>query len=271
MKQFLLITVLFLSLYIQAQQLPNPGFENGTNISMADGWNSINSLVVIPNVYPFLRVADAHSGQYGALLTTVSGFGTTIPGVLSLGHVEMGNVSGGIPFSSRPDYLDIYYKHPTTGNAQAHVVFTKYSAGKRDTIAYGGFMADSDVNQYILKKIPIHYFSSAQPDTMNVVFLTDPSVSGDSLFIDDLQFDYLNAIGTINAKVEMKVFPNPSNSTFYFLETLKHDGFIYTATGQLIKKVSAYSTNIDLSVFSDGVYCFKVEGVMTVGRLILKR
>jgi hypothetical protein len=109
-------------LYAQAG-VPNGNFENwpSGNNDNPEFWDSPNALT---GGFPFFfttveKTSDSNSGNWAASVTTGTILDETIPGVLSLGTLEIDieNIENtqftGLPFSDRPGTLEGYYKYST--------------------------------------------------------------------------------------------------------------------------------------------------------------
>ncbi len=192
-------------LYGQAQ-VPNGDFENWppANNDNPEFWDSPNSLT---GGFPFFlttveKTSDSYTGNWAASITTGTILGQTIPGVLSLGilDIDIENIENtefiGLPFTDRPAALEGYFKYNTPGAdfGLVAVLLTKYNeaTANKDSIAFGikEFTSQTDYTHFTANML---YLGIEEPDSINIVILSSASptlVPGSQLKIDDLSFDY---------------------------------------------------------------------------------
>ena len=184
--------------------IPNAGFESWpiANQNNPEFWDSSNKITMAPFVgyVSVSRTTDAYEGDFAARLVTGSLLGTVLPGVLTLGNLNLNlqdplqSISGGVPFTARPALLRGYYKYETPADDWGLVLFGLYRFNEelqqRDTIAAGiGLL--TQMEEYSLFSMPVFYFADLLPDTMNIIFLSSISeemVVGSALTIDNLHF-----------------------------------------------------------------------------------
>ncbi len=192
-------------LYGQAQ-VPNGDFESWppANNDNPEFWDSPNALT---GGFPFFlktveKTSDSHTGSWAASVTTGSILGETIPGVLSLGilDIDIENIENtefiGLPFTDRPAALEGYFQYNTPGTdiGLIAVLLTKFNeaTANKDSIAIGikEFTPETDYTHFAANML---YFSIEEPDSINIVILSSASptlVPGSQLKIDDISFDY---------------------------------------------------------------------------------
>lgn len=203
---FTLILV-FQTVFLWGQaQVPNGDFESWppANNDNPEYWDSPNGLT---SGFPFFlttveKTSDSHTGNWAASVTTGTILGQTLPGVLSLGilDIDIENIENtefiGLPFTDRPTALEGYFKYNTPGTdlGLIAVLLTKYNevTANSDSIAFGikEFTSQTDYTHFAAN---MQYLSIEEPDSINIVILSSASptlVPGSQLIIDDLSFDY---------------------------------------------------------------------------------
>ncbi len=203
---FTLILVFQMAFLYGQAQVPNGDFENWppANNDNPEYWDSPNALT---GGFPFFlttveKTADSHTGSWAASVTTGTILGQTLPGVLSLGilDIDIENIENtefiGLPFADRPAVLEGYFKYSTPGTdfGLIGVLLTRYNeaTANQDSIAFGikEFTPHTDYTHFAADML---YFSIEEPDSINIVILSSASptlVPGSQLKIDDLSFDY---------------------------------------------------------------------------------
>lgn len=259
---FTAVLLTFQSL-IFGQTIPNNDFENGADSTSATSWQTIND--VAPSTEGFNRVSDSFSGNYAAKLKTFDFFGNTIPGIATLGEVQIGSVRGGIAFPHRPNKLTGYYKHPgTQDNSLIWVYFIKNNGGSVDTIGQGIFTPSGNITQYTAFEINIAYTNSDTPDSMNIVLLSDENLVGSELYVDKLTFDYASSTTEeLEFQKNIKVYPNPSNGIFNISNKNQQSTTnlkIINTLGKVIRsqELSLKNNQINISKEPEGIYFLQI-------------
>lgn len=189
------------------QGVPNGDFESWPtgNHNNPEFWDSPNA---ITGGFPFflntvVKTGDSHTGSWAAQLTTGTILGEIIPGLMSLGTLELDleNIENtqfiGLPFTDRPGMLEGYFKYATPGTdfGLLGVLLTAYDevSGNKDSIAFGVFQFTPQGNDFSYFSTDLQYISIKQPDSINIVALSSASPTmepGSQLILDDLGFDY---------------------------------------------------------------------------------
>ena len=272
-KIFTLVSCLFLTgmftVNIQAQTIPNNGFESWSGTNIATSWKSNNTATVF-----FLRQStDKHSGTYAAqILTLANGSAGNLSGILTLGTVNFTTpqtVTGGIPISSKPTDLHGYYKY-TAGsgadNASITVTMTKWLGSSHITLASASFTTTlgTSTTTYTLFTIPITYSpNTIIPDTFNITCKSSQTtaVIGSILLVDDLAFTTSTGIDEpIN--FEPSMFPNPANDKLFL--NLSGEDYNITITNMIGQPVVSASTKkksyiVETSQLPVGLYIVNFE------------
>jgi len=300
MKKYITIIVLaVLTLKAAAQDtVPNPSFERwsndtatltgiGTKIPYLNptGWTTVNSVTLAEGGEAGVtRSSNAYSGNYAAQLRTdsLAIASITIPGVMLLGsiNIETQKITGGVPFTGRPDSLYFYGEYiPAKGKVDsglAYVLLTDWNTktNRRDTVGFGGILTfglDSPYGQF---NIPITYNPqySEVPDTIQIAFSTSYSFynppAGSLFLIDDLSFSADTSVATgvniiANKGFSVSCYPNPTKSNLNILISQPKSGMIikvYDVLGRNLMNVNneGLITTIDVSSLASGTYFYEV-------------
>jgi len=199
-KIYLLACSLFVLSSVRAQNpaLPNPGFENWHNAGNhvdPDNWNTLNPSTGIIGVLTATRAtgADVHSGSYAIRLQTKSVFGTVANGIASTGTIITTppyGVTGGIPYTGRPDSIAGWYKYTPAGTDSGFVEFI-LKGHQNDSVGYVRFVTpNAVVSTYTRFSAKINYTSTTNPDTALWILSSSRGsnpVVNSTIIIDDLQ------------------------------------------------------------------------------------
>ncbi|MEO8149869.1 MAG: T9SS type A sorting domain-containing protein [Bacteroidia bacterium] len=186
--------------FAQDPATPNAGFENWTQIGSRydpDNWNNLNPSTAILGVYTCTRASgvDKHTGNYAIKLQTKTVFFQTANGVATTGHLITTapyGVTGGLPFTGRPDSISGWFKYTPASADSGFIQFQLKHNG--DTVGFVRFQTGNYTTAtYTRFSAPITYFSSATPDTslwlLSSSRAANPIVNS-ALYVDDLQLVY---------------------------------------------------------------------------------
>ncbi|MCC3157525.1 T9SS type A sorting domain-containing protein [Hymenobacter sp. 15J16-1T3B] len=282
----------------QSAPIPNGGFETWTGAGAAErpqNWQNTDDLLQASFPIPLVvgavtKSPDAHTGSFAARLETkaINIFSTPIlyPGILILGtriHVS-GNPGGasdgaGMPFTSRPQALQVHYK--LTGNNVAQdsasilVFLTRYINGRSTILALGETYLLEAKPTYTQLQVPLQYVSNLAPDSIHVIAfsgaLDGNLTAGNVLTLDD--FTTVGSVATAAQEArrnpELAPFPNPSPDGVFTLDARTDAAVLrapYTVTNALGRTVlrqgrssEAGSRRIDLHGLPAGVYVLRLE------------
>jgi hypothetical protein len=192
---FILIAVRFT--FFSQSQIPNGNFESWTDQYHASGWNSVN--IDFPlYIHSAVRTSEVNQGNYAADLTTSSTPLGTIPGLITLGEIDIINysITGGIPFNDRPTGLSYYFKYAPINNDTSYMlsVLTKWNTITQhtDTIGITAYFSNYSIQDYTKVAVPYIYATEEIPDTLNVIFLSSGYTGqpGSNLKVDDVVCEY---------------------------------------------------------------------------------
>ena len=177
---------------INAQQIPNGGFENWLTkvINDPDGFSTSNTMVSSDegNV---TKVTDAYHGSFAAKLETVLSGNETVNGMLIIGNLSDQGISGGLPYSGTPDSISGYVKYDVQPGDEAYfiVAFKKDGnlMGQPLITTFTGSQAD-----YMRFSMPTYLSELNPPDTLVAVITSSnmdpPQIVGSTLTIDSVSF-----------------------------------------------------------------------------------
>jgi len=192
---------------VVGDQMPNGGMElwadDGMGFEDPEDWQTPNASTTILQIYTTTKSTDAVEGTYSAKLETKSVGGFNTPGVITLGNFNVDYVNftayltGGIPFTAKPTSLKGSFKNFPAANDSTLIMvyFTKYNAAelKTDTIGFGVKYSTETVDSWTNFSIPISYFNTGEPDTMNLHVVSSNMLhpqEGSTMYIDNLVFEY---------------------------------------------------------------------------------
>ncbi len=173
-KQLLTLLILIVGINTATAQnaaTPNPSFENWTqngNHWDPDNWNTLNPNTAIVGVLTCTRAtgADVHTGTYAIKLTTKSVFGQTANGIATTGTLITTppyGITGGLPFTQRPDSIVGWYKCTPVNNDHGFAEFSLFDANN-DTAGYVRFnLPSTTVSSFTRFSAPIAYFNTNTP------------------------------------------------------------------------------------------------------------
>lgn len=281
----------------QTTTIANGNFESWSNrntTQVPDNWLTTDDIFgqFLPIPFSFgsvTRTTDSHGGSYAVKLETITVpaalGGDTIPGTLILGTqldaFRLG-LPGGIPFASRPQELQFYYKltgaHAADDSSQVLVTLTRFVNGAVEPIAVGEPLVLAPAATYTLATVPLTYISSDAPDSLQIAF-TSTVVNlphpGTALYIDDVSMSGTALATRTKVASDLRIYPNPSASGIFELSTaetalLTAPLTVTDATGRVVlREEQARATahrRLDLSGRPAGIYSLQMstsKGVVT--------
>jgi len=131
MKNCLLIISLFLiQTSVQAQAIPNSGFENWSNFTYDEPmlWFSSNIETVPSFSIPTVTPVAGFSGLAARIETYIIG-NDTLKGTISNSNLDILAGEGGVPYTDQPTELTGYYRYNLPGNDTALILVIFKSGG----------------------------------------------------------------------------------------------------------------------------------------------
>jgi hypothetical protein len=281
MKKTLQIVLSFALLITaaNAQTIPNAGFENWTNMgaySNPDGWDQLNSLTSLVNVFTCEQGSPGTAGLHYLKLTSKTAPGVGVaPGVAVSGVIDVATqqAKSGFAFSAQPQTLTGQWQHMIFGTSQGYidVKLTKWNSSNntRITVASGHVDLTGMAMSWTNFSVPLAYLQTFAPDSCIISLAasgTTPT-NNDYLWVDELAFSgSVTTLADNNSTHKITIFPNPSASILNLdLSTLNATTaqiMIFDMQGKLnidFKNVTLTSNNtIDISELSKGNYVLNV-------------
>lgn len=256
----LLLTLAFSNSLISQDSIPNAGLEYWFSGSSPKHWETTNMFLPFGLTTCF-RSEDSHSGEYAMLMQTIKLEDDLIPGVATIGKLEYYTASGGVPYTERPTALTGYVKHPGNGDS----VFIAVQFFKNGIEIGSGIWGTKDsIPEYSQFVAPISYSNSMNPDTMNIVMLTDWNKQGSTLIIDDLELSIQTGIEKPTTSNRLHLYPNPAQNCLNVETDIKsiQSIKIYNLAGIEIRRMenALGKERIDISNFNPGTYLLTIEG-----------
>lgn len=282
MKKLYFSIVMMISVSSFAQQVSNGGFENWSGTpSRPTGWVTIASLT--GGGAPTLAVKDTTPGNFVEGVASIKLSTDTISSpqgdLLVAGIASYGGglftgtniVFYGVPFTNRPDTLRFLYKYQGAGNdsAQFNGFLTKWNSTSGQSVDVGGGTINlaSTGNNWASVFAPIPYYTSDNPDTLNIVISSSNgsnTTDGSVVRFDNIRFAYKTQTGIQDVALEfadLVMYPNPTSDVVAFktakdlnATTLK----IYSLRGELVSEQPVISNTADVSKLAAGTYVFEL-------------
>lgn len=255
---------------------PNPGFENWSqtgNYFNPDGWNNLNSQTAILGVLTCSRVtaaADIHSGTYAMKLTTRSVFGITANGIASTATLITTppyGVSGGIPYTLRPDSITGWYKYNPASPSDSGFFQFVLQGATGDTIGIVKLCTpNAAVSNYTRFSAPINYLSTATPTNSYWILSssdgTNPVVNS-SLIVDDVGLVF-NPASALNDPAISDQFLLVQNPVTDFISLQDHQGYqcqVLDISGRVILEnyLNSEEQQLDVQGLTKGAYVLNLR------------
>lgn len=284
-----------------AQATPNAGFETWTTTGFPsyeepNSWNTANAQTNVIGTFTCIKAsgADKYSGSYAVKLVTKqigAPFNVIVPGVATTGTLPSsmsGPVTGGIPYTLRPDSITGWYKYTSVGGENGFIGFLLFgpAANNADTIGSGSFATPaSSVGTYTRFSAAMTYTTTASP--VNSMWMLASSNNngaaagiGSTLFVDDLGlvFNPTTAVEELTT-IELTIGPNPA-SDFVAIHNASDEKAIfvmYDFTGRKIVKQEIQNGEniINVSSFPSGLYSYSLStedsADIKTGNIILQK
>ncbi len=285
-KNVMRVLIIIVSIFCLQQsfkaQISNGGMETYTitnNDTLPTGWKADSYFSTIPG-----KTNDAHSGSWAFIINTwyYYGVGMLVNGNLTAGNLLFDWVKSGAPITTKPTYLNGFYKYTDVVNgdsALVQVLLKKWnsSSNKIDTIGYGISKLPTTAS-YTNFSVAINDYSiGVQPDSVVIFFMSFDylkNIAGPGfqppcqnnycryLYIDDLTLSTINAIK--ENKDENKILLFYENNELNVINNKSKNIIIeiYSIEGKALmkKELSETKNKIDLSDLRKGVYIVKIPG-----------
>ena len=287
---FFLFLICFRNLSLAQNVLPNPGFENWTQVGNRfdpDNWNTLNPNTSIVGVLTCLKAtgADVHSGSAALKLITKSVLGQNANGLATTGNIVISppGVNGGVAYTGRPDSIAGWFKYTSVSGDNGFVEFQLLgSSSTPDTIGYVRFLTPaSSVSNYTRFSAPIVYRSSS-PVAKSIWIISSSAgftaQINSTMFLDDLELiTNPNGIKEYNLNA-IQIYPNPSNGNLSIVSVPLHSRFnVYSTLGNLVlsESINAENTSINLENSESGIYYYEIiqseKGKIQSGKIFINK
>lgn len=284
MKKFYpLIVFIFIVSTIQAQELPNPGFESWENVGTYEEptlWNTPNPFTSLIGEVTVTKSEDAYSGDYSAMLESINisvgPFSYDVPGLVTYADFDVDLATGVYSFGGGlylPHDVLLFsgkYKYVGVEGDSASVIIYSFAHPEgedMDTIGIGyAYLHDAD--DWTDFSVPMVHLNDHTPDTFNVLILSggsEEAIPGSILKVDDVMLE--TNVGIFNLPdriIEVSIFPNPATDRLTFETTEKSDSRslrIFDINGREVKNIpfNNYKLNVDINDLLEGYYSYVVQ------------
>ena len=262
-NSFILIICICFTVHLNAQQIPNSGFEYWTNLQ-PDDWETNSCPYCNPpyETYVVRQDSDACEGTFSAKFIN--------------NNVYSSWAESKIETTIHPLNLFACVKSDIQiGDSVIIDVFIYYNG---EVVDEGHWLNKSTILNYSNIKIPISQ-NSISVDSIKI------KVSGGTqintiLFADNLSFTVTNELQENINDLSWTLNPNPFNDcTWLIFNNLTNEKLvmkIYNSNGQLVKTISSIYTDrvrIEKDNLTNGVYFFKLYNskmIIATGKLMIK-
>ena len=227
--------------YVWSQATPNAGFENWTLVStflcdydMPDNWDNANPQTEIVCVFSVEKTSDMNSGNFAVKLISKNIFGNDVPGVVTTGTLPTSAgdpITGGIPYTLRPDSIVGWYKYTSVGadNGFAEITLFGSAANNADTIAEARFNTPAaTVGTYTRFSAPLVYYSAnVVANSMWLLGSSNSDVNpqvGSTAFFDDLELIINSVVAGVSVALTTGTNPTCSGVSVTFTATPTNGG-----------------------------------------------
>ena len=233
-KHLTLLALLFVTLFMNAQTIPNGDFESWT-AGEPDSWFTYNAMTALMGISttPVTQESPAPSGNYYLKATTIYSplVGGSLPGIALLGNFDAISATGsfGIPFTETPAFFNGSYKHDLLASTDSMLIvcqLTKWDAASNSQTVVGSAFVLNFVNavpNWTSFSSPIIYETTDIPDSLTIG-IASIGTEGASASIDNLSFSSTgSSVGNMKlSENSILLFPNPAtDNTLLILSGLE--------------------------------------------------
>ncbi len=294
-----LFVLLFCSPIVHAQNpIPNPGFENWAG-GEPESWSTINRTLLGTTFTAVTR--DNNNPQQGnssikleTITESVFIIGpVTVPGIITLGEIildiqnQTATVDGGVPVSGYPEALKGWFRYlPAAGDSCViGMGLSRWKGTSRDTIAYDYLSFGGQHADWQMFTLPLNYQIQAQPDTMNIIFLSSNAlngtiVEGSKLWLDNLWIEFnTTSVGSPAIETPISIV-SIDNGKALRISGDDHFGELqlYNLNGALVLNSQVENAlngrQIPLPALSPGIYAARyvsTSGAVCVQKVLIAR
>ena len=228
-----ILAILFSVTAMAQDSIPNNDFENWYSATTPYNWETTN-IFLPPGTATCIADSNAYNGNLAMQLKTIKLDDFLIPGVATLGHVEIYSTSGGIPYTDKPNSLSGFVKHPGQGDS---IFVAVQFFNKGQLIGAGTWGTTDSIPNYTSFTAPIQFYSNENPDTMNIVLLTDPNKQGSTFIVDDLHLEIQTGVTMKREIKRLHIYPNPATNELNIDPQTQayYDYSIYSNSGEKLQ------------------------------------
>lgn len=282
-KIYTIILIGLFAFSIQAQELPNPGFETWVNFGTyeePESWHTPNQFTSLIGQVSVTKSDDHVSGDFSARLENILiEFGPVkynVPGLITYADFAVDfatsefSISGGLYMPYAVQTLSGKYKYiPAEDDISSIIIysFAHPAGGEIDTIGvgFGDYGATAEWTDFL---VPMYPLNDHTPDTFNVIMMSTNSYDIDSippgsvLYLDDISIETSVGIFNLPSRLtKLSVFPNPATDflTFETAETgVNRILRIFDLNGREVKNVRFDNQKVTLNInsLSEGHYSY---------------
>ncbi|MDZ7742822.1 MAG: T9SS type A sorting domain-containing protein [Bacteroidota bacterium] len=282
---FCLSILLFASLALAQQDIPNSNFEDWDENDNPVGWQTPNPFLIFLGEKVVFKNEDAIQGSYSVkmetkVLTAPPPVGEIpVPGLITLGEIvvdfvnQTGAVTGGVPFTARPYALTTFLKASQAENDSALIGAFLFRYDQQnasvDTIAIAMALIGEEIEDWTELEIPFIYLSEETPDSINVVCISsasfESSYDGSMLMLDDLKVKMESGIELdLLGSMDLKTYPNPAHGKVTFEIEIQEiqdvELQIFDTQGKILEKFSLENNvySLDISDYASATYFYRL-------------
>lgn len=249
--------------------LPNAGFETWSVVGIYENpsdWNTLNPSTSPLGVLTALKASgsDVHSGTNAIKLITKTVLSLTANGIATTGVINTTTqtISGGIPYTGRPDSISGWYKYTPVGGDNGFLAFVLLDASN-DTIGFANFTTpNSTVSSYTYFSVAVNYYNTGTPVTARCLLSSSAgftAVVNSTMFIDDLALIF-NTTGTREelptANTVLKYFSSSKKISIHSASVSISKAEILDISGKKIESYPLHSTKAEFTLenIKPGIY-----------------
>jgi hypothetical protein len=257
---FALLSIAFCNSSL-SQVIPNGGFENWypeEYFEEPDTFLTSNFRIwFTAGTTNVSKTTDSHSGTFAAKLETVAANDEIIAGFIIIGNASEGGITGGVPFTERPDSLTGYIKYSNDTTEAAMVLCWFKKEGEFIGTAGSNFVGIEE--NYVRFAIGIEWSSPDLPDSM--VFLASSSDMGGAA--QPGAIFYVDGLGFTGTTVP---FPNGDLEDWHMVSTEEpEDWNTFNAFGFFFGSLSAFKSTDSYA----GIYALELHNIQMPGDQIM--
>lgn len=291
-----LIVALGMAAGMQAQTLPNPGFEDWNTVGTAcedpDAWDTPNGGVALFGVCSVFKDESIRfSGSASARLVTtlIPLVNLRAPGVISNGTLVVNAsdpfnsfVQGGSTIWGRPDALTGYYRYEPEGGDSLTIRVRLFDITGTDTtqIAEDEYFSSAATTDFVPFTLPINYWTADDAELAQVLVRstrnTADATVGTTLWVDDFRFTGISGLdGSALPGIGWEQYPNPVDGSLngYNPSTSSYTYVLVDRKGAVRWQSAVHPGNnpFDLTQLENGLYLYRLQddrgAVVQTGKL----